>query len=401
MGAFLVNFHARTSSIERVSESLKQIPVENAWVAGARGNWISFWEQIASSQETGRIQQIAEHVSQSLTSPVIAFLVHDSDILCYWLYDAGKLLDKYNSWPCYWSNDDTIDEESLAADCEILAKYCQPGTDSHKLETLLTQATRASIAAGNMRVFALAEDGLAQLATLLGLDEGVVLTDYNDFGRDVSPEELRATWAGSAEQPKQDSLVEGDSETTLRLAMPPSPLYDAAAEDDVVTIEELVADGADINEIHSLYTCTALAVAAGQGTPATIRTLVELGADLHKKGRGGPTPLRVAVQAGLVENIRTLVELGANVNEFDPQTGTLLHWALMCSTPEAIHVLLELGADRERKNAAGFTPLHSVQIQLEGLRKVRAMLGDKHVPAFDDQFRELEEAERILTEQPK
>jgi hypothetical protein len=396
MGAFLVNFHVRTSSIEQVSESLQQLPIENAWIAGPQNEWISFWEEQASLQDTGRIRAIAQHISRALEAPVIAFLVHDSDVLCYWLYDLGKQLDEYNSCPCYGEDDESIDEESLAANCTLLAAYCKQGIEPAKLEEIMVQWTRSDRAAGQMPRFVVVEEALVRLAPLLGLSESVVSTDYNDFGRDVSPQEMGAVWAGTGEPPEQDATTEEILDRTLRLKMPPAPLHEAAVANDITAIEHLVAEGADVNEIPCPYTVTALAMAAGQGRPATIRRLVELGADLHKKTHEGATPLRLAVQAGNVENIRTLVDLGADIDDYDPRTGTLLHWALMCAAHESFRTLLELGADSERKSPTGHTPLSCVQVQLAGLRRVQSMAKGAAMALLGEQIRTLEEFERIL-----
>src|SRR5262245_35327875 len=170
-----------------------------------------------------RIQSIAEYTSQELQAPVIAFLVHDSDVLCYWLYDCGKQLDEYNSCPGYWGDDDEVDEESLAADCNRLLKYCRPGTDPSELEKLLAQWLRADVASGVMPSYTYAEDRLRELAPLLGLPEQFVMTDYNDIGRDMPPEEVGAIWVGSGEQAASDDTDDDDADPKL----PPAPLLAA------------------------------------------------------------------------------------------------------------------------------------------------------------------------------
>jgi ankyrin repeat/SOCS box protein 2 len=222
------------------------------------------------------------------------------------------------------------------------------------------------------------------------------MTDYNDIGGEVRPEELGASWIGSGERPDVNSST-GD-ETDLYPQMPPGPLHAAVARDDIAAIERLVAEGADVNAIPHGYTVTALGFAASQATAATVRKLVALGADLHKRGREGATPLRLAVQSGQVEKIRTLVDLGANIDEYDTQIGTLLHVAVtMQVSPDIIHLLLEVGVDAERKNAAGFTALHAVQSQLAGLRQLQGMLMGVAVPTMTDQINALESIERILS----
>lgn len=401
MGAFLVNFHVRTDSSERVCEALREAPVEHGWMAAGGEGWVSFWDEAASTQNADRIESLAGHVSDALQAPVIAFLVHDSDILCYWLYDAGKLLDQYNSCPGYWDEmisgddltEDLADEASLAADCEVLARYCLAGTDPRRLEELLAQWTRAAMESGEMGKFVFEDERLRQLAQFLGLDQRVVSTDYGDFDRELSPDDIEAVWVGAGEPPERGLSPAGGGWT---VTLPPTPLYDAAIGDDTATIERLVAEGADINAISHPYAFTALAMAAGQASPATLRRMVALGADVHKSG--GATPLRCAVQAGRPDNVRVLAELGADVHESVREVGSLLHVAVLHVAPEVVRVLLELGVDPVRENARGHTPLRAVQFQLTGMRQALRMVGGRSMPELTEHLAKLEEIERLLEE---
>ena len=163
MGAFLVNFHVRCDSAQCVAGALRRLPGVEAWIAGPHGDWVTFWESQASQQNSDRIQYIAEHVSRNLDTSLIAFLVHDSDVLCYWLYDCGTRLDEYSSSLGYWGND-AIDDKPSAVHCRVLVKYCGPGTNLGELERILTQQSRAGIAAGPMPGCPFAEMRLTQIA---------------------------------------------------------------------------------------------------------------------------------------------------------------------------------------------------------------------------------------------
>ena len=132
------------------------------------------------------------------------------------------------------------------------------------------------------------------------------MIDYNDIGREVRADELGAIRIG--QRPEPESGKDDDGIVPYDL-MPSAPLHEAAARNDLAAIEQLIAAGWDVDEIPHGYTVTALAVAAFEGMPTTIRKLVELGADPQKKGHDGATPLRFAVQSSHAQNVRTLVEL--------------------------------------------------------------------------------------------
>ena len=160
----------------------------------------------------------------------------------------------------------------------------------------------------------------------------------------------------------------------------------------------------DVNEIPGGYQVTALTMAAAYGTPPTIRGLVDLGADLHRKGNEGPSPIRFATQAGKIENLRVLAELGADVNDYSPQIGALLHLAVtMQSPPDVVRTLLELGVDANRKNEAGVKAIDIVRGNISSFEQIRAMLqqtgskaGAEHQQRLDDHRRRLEEVEQLL-----
>ena len=126
-----------------------------------------------------------------------------------------------------------------------------------------------------------------KLADLLGLREDAAMADYEQMDSEGSAEELGEEWVGSGEPPDHHVDSAGkykDSRLHCRKrhsSRPPST-------DNLAAIEQLVAAGMDVNEIPGGYQVAALTMAAAYGTPPTIRGLVDLGADLHRKGNEGP-----------------------------------------------------------------------------------------------------------------
>ncbi|RLS52967.1 MAG: hypothetical protein DWH91_15415 [Planctomycetota bacterium] len=195
MGAFLVNFHCRSESPQSVAQVLVDQGFDRVWMAGPVNGWVSFWEEQASLQDTGRIQDIAEAVSRSLETPVIAFLVHDSDFMCYWLYDFGQVQDEFHSYPEFF--EDSVSSEALTGDPYVLQRYCQPETSIPQLQAILVQGSQLEMLSGGEMSYVFAEERISGLAPLLGVNEDWARTDFNDIGSDVTPEELGAHWIGS------------------------------------------------------------------------------------------------------------------------------------------------------------------------------------------------------------
>src|SRR5207253_8734698 len=131
-------------------------------VVPAKSGWTSLYEEQASEQDDRRIRDLAGGLSADLHVPAIAFMVHDSDIACYWLFDNGQLLDEYNSDPGYFDSDADGPPSPSGGRTEVLLRYCQPGLRPAELAAILAQQT--------VRATTLAEDGIRRLARAPGID---------------------------------------------------------------------------------------------------------------------------------------------------------------------------------------------------------------------------------------
>jgi hypothetical protein len=99
----------------------------------AEQSWISVFPQMGDQDPHGLCPIVAK-ISETLRRPAIAFIVHDSDVFCYWLFDDGRELDHYNSAPGYFDGTSLTPE---GGDVGILGRYCVPGTSREQLEQLL------------------------------------------------------------------------------------------------------------------------------------------------------------------------------------------------------------------------------------------------------------------------
>ena len=89
----------------------------------------------------------------------------------------------------------------------------------------------------------------------------------------------------------------------------------AARTGKVDAVKVLIAHGADVNFKESRRGQTALMWAAADGNTAVVEELVERGADMKARTKGGFTPLLFAVREGRSDTVRALLKAGANVNE--------------------------------------------------------------------------------------
>jgi hemoglobin len=75
----------------------------------------------------------------------------------------------------------------------------------------------------------------------------------------------------------------------------------------------LVRGGARVNAVHGVKRCTALHMAARQGTVEVIEALLDAGAEIEARDSLGDTALRRAVNCDKADAARVLIERGADV----------------------------------------------------------------------------------------
>lgn len=141
-----------------------------------------------------------------------------------------------------------------------------------------------------------------------------------------------------------------------------TPLYVAAKEGNTEMVDKLLEKGADIDffvddgtDCMEKQEGTALFAATEHGQVLAVRCLMNAGADWSIRSVMGQSPLNRASELGDETVLRTLLELGVDVHETHSSGGlTALHVA---SDKTAVDLLVDAGADVEARSEGGLTPL--------------------------------------------
>ncbi|HEY7506383.1 MAG TPA: ankyrin repeat domain-containing protein [Nitrososphaera sp.] len=137
----------------------------------------------------------------------------------------------------------------------------------------------------------------------------------------------------------------------------------AAFEGDLETMNDLIADGVDLNaQDEEGY--TALIDAVQEPNKEAVSILLNAGTDIEKVDEENATALMWAVRSGFEENydqsiavVRMLIERGADVNARTESGATALIYAVSHDKPEMVEILLKAGADPNLETDAGWTAL--------------------------------------------
>ena len=362
MGLFCANFHFRTTDDRALSEALNRRGITRYRVVPAKNGWTSLYEEQASEQDDRRIRDLASGLSEDVKVAAIAFLVHDSDIACYWLFDDGQLLDEYNSDPDYFGDSDGP-KRPAGGRPDVLLRYCRAGVRREDLAAILAEET--------VRATTFAEHLIERLAKALGIDRHRAIADYRDAASDAGPGGMDGPdddsddddggpggsplGAGLMEQlAKRFGLVPGGAPADPRA----TALVQAAANGNTGEIDRLLADGVAID-------ADAPVPLPGGTSLASLAQFIPGGVP-----RVAMAPLLAAVVNKQRLAAERLLDGGADPNRVDPRYGTPIHAATAAGDAELLQLLLDRGGDVNVRSAQGQTPLEMLAASRTGLDRL-------------------------------
>jgi hypothetical protein len=393
MGLFCVNLHFQTSDQSALEAALDHRGVDAYRVLSPKNGWTSLYEERASQQDEKRIHDLAGKLTKDLHVPCVAFLVHDSDIACYWLFVDGLLQDEYNSCPDYFGDGEN-DESSgpSGGRTDVLLPYCRSGVRQDELAAILN----------GENLFA--EAIIEQLAAALGIEPERAIADFKDFENgewpygeggpdgdgpdgdkeDNGPDEegghgrpnvlpFRADMMGQLEKMFRPNSSEAKVDPNA------AALVEAASKGDLAAIERLLAEGVAVDaEAPGPHPGSQEAAGLGQFIPGGMPKFPMsslLAAILHKQ--------QLAAERLLIG--------GADPDRVNPLFGSAMHVAAGAGDSGLLKMLIDRGGDVCARNAQGQTPLEVVaagRATLDKLAKVQAMMksmGTKLPPGILDQ----------------
>jgi ankyrin repeat protein len=135
-----------------------------------------------------------------------------------------------------------------------------------------------------------------------------------------------------------------------------SVLHEAVYRDDVASVRQQIASGADV-KARNRYGIQPLSLACLNGNAEIIELLLKAGADPNAEMAGGETALMTAARTGRLKPVRLLVDHGAEVGAREQHGQTALMWGAAEGNVEVVKCLIEAGADVHQTVRSGFSPL--------------------------------------------
>lgn len=367
MGASLTNYFMCTKSCEGLVAKLPVIISARAYLVCLEGKWLALFDEGSEQSSDTERHKLAREMSKITASGVFCFIVFDSDIFGYILYNKGKFEDEY------WSRSDYF----------ILRNPGMVGGNISRIQTLLTyceknvrsEVIHEVLESGN---YEFEEQRLTALGAILGISEEMITCNFDDF----------ALVIGERYPRDGVSVIQITGRHYSRLCQ---NLFLASEKGDVGAVKILLSEGIDPNCADTTGLRSSPLVAAilgGHGKVAVllldagakashealmasailndtmlIQRLIKAGCDPSAKHESGRNALWNAIMCGAVDAVKALVMVGADVNcqyeisyevpAFVEKGYTPLLYAVRRGNVNIVETLLHAGANADYISPAG------------------------------------------------
>ena len=138
VGQFYTNLTLRGVDQRRVIETLSA-NYRRAFVSPAINGMVVVYDEECEQQNPQVIMDVGRHLSALFNCPLLAVMVHDDDVLCYWLFDKGKTSDEYVSSPSYFEPSPQPAEPE-GGDAEKLCQAFGCAAPAHEVDAILRKS---------------------------------------------------------------------------------------------------------------------------------------------------------------------------------------------------------------------------------------------------------------------
>jgi hypothetical protein len=184
MGSFYVNFAVKRDDSGPVADAMRRAGYK-AIVTPPLDGYVVVYEETSDTQDGEAIERVGALLSREAGAPVLAVLNHDDDILCYWLFTDGQVIDSYNSTPDYF---DGAGEEDPEAEAELGGKEWPAEGNAQRLCDVLSVPSASEKVEAILREdYGFASHRHADLVDALGLPDHAAGLGYRYVSRGELP----------------------------------------------------------------------------------------------------------------------------------------------------------------------------------------------------------------------
>jgi hypothetical protein len=172
MGSFFGSVYLRTDGLESVWATIEKVARKQKGrflLAPPLRGWVAVYPD-----NSGQAERVSRAIARQFPGEVLHVVVHDDDIFCYFFYRAGRLVDRYNSFPDYFAKASAAERRKCRGQPDLLAGLLAPGRTLEELQELLApDQAEASFPASDL---------LQRFAQLLDLPNAETSYEYLQAG---------------------------------------------------------------------------------------------------------------------------------------------------------------------------------------------------------------------------
>jgi hypothetical protein len=169
MGSHYNSIHVREAEQGAVTAAVKTLLTSNKSGRGLIGPPLNGWVGVYTNDAVGG-DGFSSTLSERLNTTVLALVLHDSSLILYQHFHAGKLVDEYSSDPDYFEKVSPADHERLKG---------RPGLFGSLVDSFAkVQAIAFLLAPEQKNKFVFEDDRFREFARLLGLQNALTSYDY-------------------------------------------------------------------------------------------------------------------------------------------------------------------------------------------------------------------------------
>ena len=133
MGAFYGGVHIRADEREPVVDAIRGL-AKRKWrflISPVFDGWVSVFPNL-----NGQDDKVSKAIAKRVDADRLHLAIHDDDLLYYWFYQRGKLIDKYSSCPDYFGGISDRAKARWQGKPDLLEGLL-PNSDARPLQELL------------------------------------------------------------------------------------------------------------------------------------------------------------------------------------------------------------------------------------------------------------------------
>lgn len=158
-------------------------------------------------------------------------------------------------------------------------------------------------------------------------------------------------------------------------------LFAPAINGDVASIQTVLNEDVDVNEVFPANGWTPLMHAVAQGHYEAAKILLRAGANTDIQNHQGVTSLMFAILYGNIKIAKLLYRYKANLNKQDIKGDTALMLGITMKNTACVEWLIEIGADVEKENKIGVDAIRLAEQTKQGeLRRKLILALERQVP---------------------